>query len=74
MIALHCFAFHWQVLSTTIMEDLAKANMMVKETSQKLRKERVRLIKLKVRTADVNNEKSTHLNGLLTLPPPPKLG
>lgn len=38
-----------QVLTTTIMEDLNRVNMMVKETSQGLRKERVRLIKLKAK-------------------------
>ncbi|KAF0290867.1 hypothetical protein FJT64_010967 [Amphibalanus amphitrite] len=48
-----------QVLNTTIMEDLAKVNLMVKETSQKLRQERVRLIKLKAQEvwgADVDIE------------------
>ncbi|XP_037089539.1 uncharacterized protein LOC119109893 [Pollicipes pollicipes] len=36
-----------QVLTTTIMEDLAQVNKRVKETSLALRQERIRLIKLK---------------------------
>ena len=51
-IATECVSIYNQVLTTTIMEDLAKVNLMVKETSQKLRQERVRLIKLKVRVID----------------------
>ena len=44
----HHLTIDEQVLNTTIMEDLDKVNKRVKETSQKLRQERVRLIKLKV--------------------------
>ncbi|XP_037090419.1 uncharacterized protein LOC119110622 isoform X1 [Pollicipes pollicipes] len=38
-----------QVLTTTIMEDLAQVNKRVKETSLALRQERIRLIKLKAK-------------------------